>query len=365
MVVLKLQARKGLTVREIIGLQKTLQAQLGWHAARTKFAAAFLLAILKVKTVNFPRLALALNPRAKSASNERRLQRFFALFKLDLDAFARLLVRLLPVTDRLSVTLDRTHWQLGKIDINILLFGVAYQGVSLPIVWKLLGKRGNSQQQEREELLTRLLKVIPAERIKLLLADREFISHDWFALLLDKGVPFVIRIRKNARVTSRGRTKSAGEWIRSLPPGATLTRQKRVKVYGCKLYLTSLRRADTEGDVLVVSDHRHPDALSAYAQRWSIELLFHSLKSRGFELESTHLKHDERLEKLLALLALAFTFAFLVGDWQAQQQPIRIKRHGRKERSLFRLGLDHLSRILFGQPHHQHEFNQCLKVLTT
>jgi len=55
---------------KILALQELLQQHLGWHAARTKFAAAFLLALLKVKSVGFPRLALALNPRAKNASNE-------------------------------------------------------------------------------------------------------------------------------------------------------------------------------------------------------------------------------------------------------------------------------------------------------
>src|SRR5262245_6229338 len=47
-----------------------------------------------------------------------------------------------------------------------------------------------------------------------------------------------------------------------------------------------------------------------------IESLFGALKSRGFNLEDTHLKDSERLSRLLALLALAFTWAFVVGLWQ-------------------------------------------------
>lgn len=141
------------------------------------------------------------------------------------------------------------------------------------------------------------------------------------------------------------------------------SRQRRVKIHGQKLFLTSLRRADSEGDVIVVSNQLLPDALLEYSKRWSIELLFQSMKGRGFHLEDTHLKGDERLEKLLALLALTFTFAFLIGEWKAEEKAIRIKKHGRKERSIFRLGLDHLSRILFGLPDHKQEFSHCLQVL--
>jgi len=36
--------------------------------------------------------------------------------------------------------------------------------------------------------------------------------------------------------------------------------------------------------------------------------LFGALKSRGFNLEDTHLKEPERLTRLLALLAIAFTW---------------------------------------------------------
>jgi hypothetical protein len=73
-----------------------------------------------VRTVTFPRLALSLHPYAKQASNERRLQRFFAGFKLDLDAFAKLLFALTPASGPLVITLDRTHWQVGRVDLNVL-----------------------------------------------------------------------------------------------------------------------------------------------------------------------------------------------------------------------------------------------------
>lgn len=350
-------------MNEITELSGILKEALGWHKARIRFTAAFVLALLRVRSVSFPNLALSLNPHAKQASNERRLQRFFRGFKLDLDAFAKLLLALVPNQQEFVITLDRTHWQVGAVHLNILLFGVAHDGVAFPILWRLLGKSGNSNQSEREALLSRLLRVIPKERINVVLADREFISEAWFETLNAAGIAFVIRIRKNALVTSRGRSKHAIQWIASLGVGEVQRRKRRVMVYGQRVYLTCLRRGASHDDVMLASNRRFEDALSWYSLRWSIETLFLNLKSRGFDLEATRLRDDVRVERLLALLALTFAFAYRVGAWLSERVPIRVKRHGRKARSVFRVGLDHLRMLLLNLPYRQQEFRRCLRVL--
>ena len=355
------QTKEGLTLREVTELTAILKEALGWHQARSRFAAAFVLAVIKLRTVTFTSLALALNPWAKPLSNLRRIQRFFSSFHIDPDAFAQLLLNLVPEHDELLVTLDRTHWRVGQREINILMFAIAHDGVAFPVVWTPLGKAGISNTRERQALLERLLNVIPAGRIQAVLGDREFIGDGWFTTLKERGVRFVIRIRKNAHVTSRGRTKRAGTWIRSLPVGAVVRRRRRVRIYGHRLFLTSLKRVSD--DVLVVSDHPFIDALGIYGKRWGIETLFANLKGRGFDLEATHLRDDERIGRLLALLALAFSFAFRVGALLVKKQPILVKGHGRKAVSVFRLGLDHLRKVLLNGSYLRGEFSRCLRVL--
>jgi hypothetical protein len=83
-----------------------------------------------------------------------------------------------------------------------------------------------------------------------------------------------------------------------------------------------------------------------YRLRWGIETSFAALKTRGFNLESTHFCHAERLSKLIALLALAFCWAMLTGLWQHQQHPIPPKTHGRRAKSLFRHGCDFRERTI-------------------
>jgi hypothetical protein len=72
------------------------------------------------------------------------------------------------------------------------------------------------------------------------------------------------------------------------------------------------------------------------------------LKSRGFRFEETHLKDPERLSTLLGILSVAFSWAHKIGEWQHEEQPIKIKKHGRKEKSFFRVGLDMIRTTLIG-----------------
>jgi len=61
-------------------LKQVLQAHLNWHGARISFLALFLLALLKVKTVNLSELCLGFGGKALPESSYKRLQRFFQEF---------------------------------------------------------------------------------------------------------------------------------------------------------------------------------------------------------------------------------------------------------------------------------------------
>src|SRR3954470_21355215 len=55
------------------------------------------------------------------------------------------------------------------------------------------------------------------------------------------------------------------------------------------------------GDLVVVASNTDPKiALAHYRRRWEIETLFAATKTRGFNLEDTHLVHPDRIGKLLA-----------------------------------------------------------------
>ena len=343
-------------------LQAVLQWYLPWHKSRVRFVSAFILSFLRVMTVNLTRIAHGLNGQAAPASNYRRLQRFFATFELDYVRMAQVMLHLLPTQHQWVVTIDRTLWHFGRRPINILLVGLVHRGVAFPLCWTVLPTAGNSPTSARIALMEQVLLVLPAARIQALVADREFIGHQWFSWLKQQRIRFAIRIRENALVGSAGPRQRP---VRRLMADLTVHQQRILRrprtLYGHRLYLSGLRLA-TES-LVVVSAHPGNEALDQYRQRWAIECLFAAFKSRGFDLESTHLNRTERIEKMIALLALTFAWAFLVGLWTAQHKPLKVKNHGYKAYSFFRYGADHLQYILLNIQHQPRAFQQCLQLL--
>ncbi len=139
---------------------------------------------------------------------------------------------------------------------------------------------------------------------------------------------------------------------------------KRCFVFGLRLYLAVAKSKQGELVVLVCNAEAEK-ALLRYARRWEVETLFSALKSRGFNLEDTHMTTAERLDKLLALLAIAFTWAHLVGEWCYQARPLKLKAHGYLAKSYFKRGLDALrSAILAGRSPARISLDDCLNLLS-
>ena len=182
-------------------LQKRIENSLpGCNKARVKFIVLFILALLTKCTVNFYKLSSVLLTKAKPASNHRRIQRFFSGFNLDKDQISKLIFSLLPDKVALSLAMDRTNWKFGKSNINILMISVVYKGLSIPLLWMLLDKRGNSNTDERIKLMNKFIELFGTSCIDCFLADREFIGDKWFKYLKNKGIHFHIRLKENAIV---------------------------------------------------------------------------------------------------------------------------------------------------------------------
>jgi hypothetical protein len=308
-------------------LKKVLAQQLDWHGARVSFLAHFIIALFQVKTVNLAELATAFNGRVKPESNYKRLQRFLRGFELNFEPLARLVVSLMPLDGgRWYLTLDRTNWRFGHHEINILMLGIAYRGVAVPVMWPLLSKAGNSNTAERIALIERFVSVFGREPIAALLADREFVGRAWFEYLQRQGIAFRIRIKHNTLVPNRwNKLFPVRMLLGPLKPGEQRVLAGRRPVWGCFLHIVALGLDDGQLLILVTTD-RPEQAVSDYARRWEIETLFGCLKSRGFRFEDTHLTHPERISKLIALLALAFVWAYRVGEIHSQSQPIPFKK---------------------------------------
>jgi hypothetical protein len=327
-------------------LERTLAQNVAWNRARINFLARFLVAVVQVKTVNLSQVASVFGGRARPASHYKRIQRFLRHFALPYAQLARLVVRLLGVPAPWVVTIDRTDWYLGETPLNVLMLGIAHRGVSFPVLWAVLPKKGCSDTRERIELVEEFLRLFGRASVAYLCADREFVSLGWFSYLCRERLPFRIRLRANTKVTNgRGQAVQARHLFRSQRVGRAILLKGARRLLGQELFVAGLRRPD--GDyVIVAAPDESASLLEDYARRWEIETLFGCLKTRGFCLEATHVTETERLRKLVGLLALAFCWAHLAGEWLARHEPLEIKKHGRLAKSIFRHGFDHLRRIL-------------------
>lgn len=324
-------------------LSTTLNETFKWNKARINFFVKMLMALFATRTVNLDRLADGIASDADKESRYRRLQRFFALFSIDFDIIAGFIFKLFFTNGgKWYLTMDRTNWKWGKSDINILTLAIAYKGIAIPIYWELLDKRGNSDTRERIDLITKFTNQFGKDCIAGILADREFVGDDWFAWLIKEKIFFYIRIKKNFLTTdSRGRPAHVYALFRGATPTQEWILYGKRSVLGSQLYLSALRLPD--GELLIIATNDEPGfAIRKYALRWEIETLFGCLKSKGFNFESTHITNQKRIKKLFVLLAIAFCWAHLVGEWRHEQKQIKIKKHGRPAKSLFRYGLDYI-----------------------
>jgi len=349
---------------QITQLRRVLQPHLGWHGARLAFVALFLIALFRVKTVNLAELATGFCGNAHTDSHYKRLQRFFADFELDYSGVAYTVVRLMGIPEPWGLSLDRTEWQFGGCVFNILTLGIVHEGMAFPVVYLLLDKRGNSNTDERIDLMQEFLALFPERKIAFLTTDREFVGKDWLGYLLQRPkTPIRARIRESEHLWDGSQSLRASVVFADLQPGQLKVLSKRRRLWGHWVYVAATRLEDNSL-LIVVTDQSPQSAIADYAKRWSIETLFGAFKSRGFCLESTHFIDLYRLRKLIALLSLALCWAFLTGLWLHQHNPLKLKSHGRREKSLFRYGFDYIRNIVVNLDQKMEQFFEILQFLS-
>jgi hypothetical protein len=341
---------------------------LDWHLSRLKFFETFVCALLKVQTVCFSRLAEGFESTAKLESRHRRIQRFFADFVFDPDMIAGFIFMLLPCKGPYQLCIDRTNWKFGKLNINILMLSVAYKGIGIPLLWTMLPKQGNSNEAERRRLIRRYLNLFGPDSIECIMGDREFIGQKWFRYLANKGIPFYMRVKENMWITlQHGCEFKAYKLFRHLKFNCAKSFGPQVSIDGNKVYLHGMKILNKEGKrefVIIATLTPDPDALTQYKERWQIETMFKGLKSSGFNIEDTHLKDLNRLSKLLALLSVAYVWAYRVGIYCNDYiKPIQIKKHGRRAISYFKYGLKFIAQALLN-PTGIKDYEICTKVLS-
>lgn len=175
-----------------------------------------------------------------------------------------------------------------------------------------LDKAGNSNTQERMDLLKAFDEVFGFSRIKSLMADREFIGKKWFQMLEKSKIPYFIRVKENMLLPWGKMPIKAERLFHHLREGESRLIEK--EMYGGAVYFAGTR--SKAGDLVIVmtnQDLKVKKILDQYLKRWSIEELFRKLKSSGFHWENTHMTQSPRLISLLIILSFGMLIAYLMG----------------------------------------------------
>lgn len=211
----------------------------------------------------------------------------------------------------------------------------------------MLAKRGNSNCAERTELIKTFIELFGKDCIEAIVADREFIGNPWLSFLQAECIAFHIRIKDNMWFTKPGGEKMRMSWIlQGCSPHEVYHHPKMLYLDNTLAYVSGMKMKNGEY-LIIVSYNKQQQALLNYKERWQIETMFKAFKTKGFNLEDTHLSNIDRIDKLVAVVSIAFTWAYKAGIYAHQNiKPIVIKKHKRKAYSYFKYGLKFIANAL-------------------
>ena len=298
--------------------------------------------ILKSRKVQLPDIANAVQTGEDTRlikSIIHRFEDFFREVHLNYDMLALCFLSCLGEKGKIRLCLDRTEWDFGRCQINILMLTASCGEVQVPLFWELLdNKSGNSNTFQRIDLIQKAIDLIGIKRIGILIADREFIGHQWLKYLKNNQINFCVRVPKSHKITLENGQKHGAETFL----GTRKTRRISQAMVDGVWVSVYLERLENGALLFLIGTVRNPSFLpQIYQKRWQIERFFQELKTRGFDLESTHMKSLKKLKMLLGILGLASVMCQTAGVYHHEKvQNIKIKKHGYKTKSFARQGLD-------------------------
>lgn len=306
------------------------------HKKRQEFLCELLIGIIKSRSVVFSEIADKINKPIQVSSIERRIQDFFLRVSFD---YSQLMLFFLSFVhhEQLRLSIDRTEWDFGKTQINILCVVVSIGKMAVPLHFELLDNNsGNSNAADRIALFQKLIGQVGAERIALVIMDREFIGHKWLRWLKKHGIPFCVRVPKHHKIT----LADGSRWTAEQLLGDRESRYLEQGVVDMVVVNLALGYDKKEELLYLIGTLPARQLPGLYRKRWSIEVFFQALKGRGFKLEESGLRCLIKYKKLFALVCMAYTLCWATGIEAGKEAPVKCKNHGYPQYSVFRRGLN-------------------------
>jgi len=274
--------------------------------------------------------------RTKPESNYKRLIRFFQMNDIEKQELTKSLLCVCFCVLGLKgkkpkyLSLDGTSWELGRKKIHLLTLAIVIHGVSIPICWEDLDKKGTSNFNERRALFDKALKWYNLKGM-ILLADREYIGEKWFKYLKKNGLEFIIRLKKNIyKDYVDNQRQGGGKFFKhqkwryiGMERAAQKQRYRKVGVakqikildeeYTFVVFKNPKKEAKEKLVYFLSTLNKKKAIVTAYPIRWKIECCFKHLKSNGFDLESLNVKKSEKIKLMMAIVSFLYVLCIHQG----------------------------------------------------
>lgn len=303
------------------------------------------------RNVQLAKIAEQVNYPHKESSLEDRFRRYVNNHNIEVSInFFPFVERVLAALSQARLVFSMDTTKNGGNCITLLL-SVRYKSRALPICWlSFKGKKGHSSQVIQLELIKMIDECLAPGRPAIFLGDGEFDGSEVVEWLETQARwHYACRTAKDTKIYYQE------QWIalQDLPlkpgqeaffPQVFFTQQNQV---GPVNIMAVWNMKKKEHWFFVTDFETLVEGKRWYEKRFTIETLFSDVKSRGFDLEKSHLKTPERADRLLLAVAIAYIFtvfwgveSILTGDFK------NMLRTDRFEHSLFRLGLKYITHLL-------------------
>jgi len=310
-----------------------------------------LVGLYKSRSVHLSKVAENIPGKAYLPSLTRRLRRLLDNRAIQVRDWYEPIAK--SIIERLAAGEIRLIIDGSKVGFGhqLLMVAIAYRRRAIPLVWTWVkGSRGHSTVQKQLALLGYVRSLIPAGCSVLLVGDAEFgevavqkqlAKWHWHYVLRQKG-RYLLRPKDQSyavRLDSLVQKAGQSVWLAS----CRLTAK-----YAYPVNFLAYWKPGEKDPWLLATNLENPLVTRiAYQRRMWIEEAFGDMKSNGFDLESTHLRHFSRLSRLTLAVVLLYVWLLTFGSRVIKSgQRHLVDRSDRRDLSLFRIGRNMTERLI-------------------
>lgn len=234
-----------------------------------------------------------------------------------------------------------------KVGFNhrALTIGAAFKKRALPLAWKVeKGPKGHTSHETQIALFQHVSRFLTRITEIWVLGDSEFQSIPLLKWFGKQGWNFIVRLKGSVKIKRKGK-----DWVKisslSLSEGETYyagwVRVTEKHNAGWYWLILHWEKGEDEPWYLLSNQEGRKRLIKYYRRRMWIEELFGDVKGHGFDLEATHLKNAERINRLILAVFIIFVWLISLGSWvvkRGYRHYVDVK--SRRDKSYFRIGLD-------------------------